>query len=179
MNALNPNFGGLVLQGGEFDARGYAVTVPYLHGSGGVATNGTITVSGGIAPLGNDVLDAPYMTVSNLELGSGVVVSSPARQVEENGENIWKIPYFRITGPVAGDRMVFDFGIDGGVELPTGARMKIAETAVGVRLPPLKVQNYGVERGRAFVKEYVPDESAGLVDVYVVLKPCGTVITVR
>ena len=167
--------GGIVLAGGTLDCNGIDFTVPYLKGAGGAAVNGSITVDGVLASLDATMTNAPYATVANLAFGANSTVSCPIAQTE----NGWVAPYFRVTGSCTG-KMVLDFGLANDVKLPTGLRVKVAEyTSDVTSFPTVTGVNYGISKRRFFTKETETDADTGVISVYAVLCPAGTVMTFR
>lgn len=167
--------GGLVLAGGMFDCNNFDVNATYLKGSGGEVQNGSVFVSGMIAPLDGALKDVPYATVPMLSIGEDAVVKCLAEETDEG----WSAPYFRVTDGISAAKIVLDFGVDSDVALPSDIRIKIAECGEGVAFPPVKGINYGIARGRTFVGETVANQETGMTDVYAVLRPMGTVVVFR
>ena len=167
--------GGLVLAGGMFDCNNFDVNATYLKGSGGEVQNGSVFVSGMIAPLDGALKDVPYATVPMLAIGEDAVVKCLAEETDEG----WSAPYFRVTDGISAAKIVLDFGVDSDVALPSDIRIKIAECGEGVAFPPVKGINYGIARGRTFVGETVANQETGMTDVYAVLRPMGTVVVFR
>ncbi|MBP3405584.1 MAG: hypothetical protein J6N18_05730 [Kiritimatiellae bacterium] len=167
--------GGLVLAGGMFDCNNFDVNATYLKGSGGEVQNGSVFVSGMIAPLDGTLKDVPYATVPMLAIGEDAVVKCLAEETDKG----WSAPYFRVTDGISAAKIVLDFGVDSDVALPSDIRIKIAECGEGVVFPPVKGINYGIARGRTFVGETVANQETGMTDVYAVLRPMGTVVVFR
>ena len=125
-----------VNNGGVFDANGFAFTFGFLRGDGGVYSNGTVTVTGEVAPSNST------FTVGNLVLADGAVLKCPVSGDATEG---WSAPYLTVAGSVVKTADAFlDLGHDAGNPLPKGCRVKVAELAAGVEaFPSLRATGVG------------------------------------
>ena len=126
-----------VNNGGVFDANGFDFTFGFLRGDGGVYSNGTVTVTGEVAPSNGT------FTVGNLVLAGGATLKCPVAGDATAG---WSAPYLTVAGSVAkaGDAFL-DLGHDAGNPLAKGCRVKVAELAEGVdAFPSLRATGIGL-----------------------------------
>ena len=117
-----------VNNGGVFDADGFDFTFGFLRGDGGVYSNGTVTVTGEVAPSNGT------FTVENLVLADGATLKCPVTGDATDG---WSAPYLTVAGSVAKvGNAILDLGHDADNPLAKGCRVKVAELAEGVESFP-------------------------------------------
>ena len=127
-----------VNNGGVFDANGFGFTFGFLHGEGGVYTNGTVTVTGEVAPSNTT------FTVADLVLADGATLRCAVTGNETDG---WSAPFLTVAGSIAkAGNAVLDFGRTEDDPLSKGCRVKIAELADGVEaFPSLRGRGTGLK----------------------------------
>ena len=127
-----------VNNGGVFDANGFGFTFGFLRGEGGVYSNGTVTVTGEVAPSNTT------FTVADLVLADGATLRCAVTGNETDG---WSAPFLTVAGSIAkAGNAVLDFGRTEDDPLSKGCRVKIAELADGVEaFPSLRGRGTGLK----------------------------------
>lgn len=159
-----------VNNGGVFDANGFGFTFGFLRGEGGVYSNGTVTVTGEVAPSNTT------FTVADLVLADGAVLKCP---VSGNAAQGWTAPYLTVAGSVAkaGDAFL-DLGHDADDPLAKGCRVKVAELAPGVdAFPSLRATGIGLPGASASLSRQARED--GVTEIWAEVVPPAFMLIFR
>ena len=159
-----------VNNGGVFDANGFDFTFGFLRGDGGVYSNGTVTVTGEVAPSNGT------FTVENLVFADGAVLKCPASGDATAG---WSAPYLTVaqSAGMAGNAYL-DLGHDAGDPLPKHSRVKVAELAPGVESFP-RLRGTGTGQPGAGVAYSRREGAGGVTEIWVEVVPPAFMLIFR